>query len=107
MADFPECWHSIEKGADIRKIPTFRTRRSGAHALPRRVGQPWETEMRHYASARLMLFTALAAMSAASPALAQRMHYLGIAASSRETVFQSEVSGAGSTVGSPAAPCRS
>ncbi len=33
------------------------------------------------------------------PALAQRMHYLGIAASSRETVFQSEVAGAGATVG--------
>lgn len=36
----------------------------------------------------------------AVPALAQKMHYLGIAASNRETVFQSEVTGAGARVGS-------
>jgi hypothetical protein len=48
---------------------------------------------------RLAAFAVLALLSAAHPALAQRMHYLGIAASNRETVFQSEVSGAGSTVG--------
>jgi hypothetical protein len=49
---------------------------------------------------RLLAFALLALIGAAHPALAQRMHYLGIAASSRETVFQSEVSGAGGTVGS-------
>ena len=35
-----------------------------------------------------------------APASAQQMHYLGIAASDRETVFQSEVTGAGTTVAS-------
>jgi Peptidase C13 family len=49
---------------------------------------------------KIAIFSLLALLGAAHPALAQRMHYLGIAASSRESVFQSEVSGAGSTVGS-------
>jgi hypothetical protein len=49
---------------------------------------------------RLALFICIAVVGGIAPALAQRMHYLGIAASSRETVFQSEVSGAGATVGS-------
>jgi Peptidase C13 family len=35
-----------------------------------------------------------------APASAQQMHYLGIAASDRETVFQSEVTGAGATLAS-------
>jgi hypothetical protein len=51
-------------------------------------------------SKRAFILAALVLTAAESPAMAQRMHYLGIAASSRETVFQSEVSGAGGTVGS-------
>ncbi len=49
---------------------------------------------------RLACFICIALGGGLAPALAQRMHYLGIAASNRETVFQSEVSGAGSTIGS-------
>jgi Peptidase C13 family len=48
---------------------------------------------------RLIIIFVLSWLGAQGPALAQSMHYLGIAASSRETVFQSEVTGAGSTVG--------
>jgi Peptidase C13 family len=47
-----------------------------------------------------LLTTALAATGFTSlPAAAQQMHYLGIAATNSETVFQTEVSGAGSTIG--------
>jgi hypothetical protein len=49
---------------------------------------------------RLCALALLVLFGAVHPALAQRMHYLGIAASSRETVFQSEVSGAGGALGS-------
>jgi Peptidase C13 family len=49
--------------------------------------------------ARLFALVLLALTGALQPAFAQRMHYLGIAASSRETVFRNEVSGAAGAVG--------
>jgi Peptidase C13 family len=57
------------------------------------------TAMTPRSTFRLIAFAGAALLCAAHPALAQRMHYLGIAGSSRETVFRSEVSGAGQTVG--------
>jgi hypothetical protein len=49
---------------------------------------------------RFLAATAMVAASLVSTAvMAQQMHYLGIAATNRETVFQSEVSGAGAAVG--------
>jgi hypothetical protein len=47
----------------------------------------------------LVLLAAFALLSAAHPALAQRMHYLGIAGKSGEPVFRTEISGAGRAVG--------
>jgi Peptidase C13 family len=49
---------------------------------------------------RFLAATAMVVASLVSTAvIAQQMHYLGIAATNRETVFQSEVSGAGAAVG--------
>jgi Peptidase C13 family len=54
------------------------------------------TTFKHH---RIIICTVVAlACTAMSPAFAQQMHYLGIAATNTETVFESEVKGAGETV---------
>jgi hypothetical protein len=47
---------------------------------------------------RAAMLSICALLTITGTAVAQQMHYLGIAASNRETVFQSEATGAGATV---------